>query len=84
MPMAGVLVAGGGELAPALEFSGLGYGPAMALVRHFLDAVAEGTVEPRSWQGQGPLPSHEDGLRQVQVVAAIIASAETGRVVPVG
>ncbi|MCC6168450.1 MAG: hypothetical protein IT329_14600 [Caldilineaceae bacterium] len=43
-----------------------------------LDAVEQATLQPTSWQGRGPLPTHADGLRQVQVVQAIIESARTG------
>ena len=31
-----------------------------------------------SWHGNGPLPSHVDGLRQTQVIMAIIESSERG------
>jgi hypothetical protein len=44
-----------------------------------LDAVAEGTLTPASWQQRGPLPTHHDGLRQVQVVQALLDSVRTGR-----
>ena len=49
--------------------------------RGFVDAVLENTLTPSSWSGYGPLPSGIDGLRQTQVVCAIVESAETGRVV---
>lgn len=79
----GRLSAGGGELRPALEFHGPGYGRPMAMPGHFVDAILEDTLEPQSWQGQGPLPTHEDGLKQTRIVAAIIASAEKGEVVEI-
>ncbi len=82
-PAAGQLVAGGGELVPALEFRGLGGQTLMSLVGHLVDAIVEGTLTPRSWQHNGPLPTHLDGLRQTQVVAAIVRSAETGHTVEV-
>jgi len=50
----------------------------MALVRHIVDAIVEGTDEPTSWRGMGPLPGHMDGLRQVAVVEAVLRSARTG------
>ncbi len=80
-PTTGQLAAGGGELAPALEFRGPAGGTLMALVGYCLDAIQEGTLEPASWQGNGPLPTHVDGLKQTQVVAAIVESAEMGKVV---
>ncbi|MHB1294359.1 MAG: Gfo/Idh/MocA family protein [Anaerolineae bacterium] len=83
-PIAGSLSAGGTELKRALEFHGLNYGEPMALVGHFVDAIEQGTLEPSSWQGLGPLPEQEAGLRQVRVVSAIIESAEKGEAVQVG
>ena len=82
-PTSGTLAAGSAERLPALEFHGLGYGEPMALVRSCLDAIVEGTLTPKSWAHFGPLPTHVDGLRQTQVVAAIVRSAETGRAVQV-
>jgi hypothetical protein len=82
-PTAGRLSVEGSEPCPALEFRGLGYGQPMALVGHCIDAILEDTEQPRSWQGLGPLPTHVDGLRQTQVVTAIIGSAETGKVLEV-
>jgi len=51
------------------------------LARSFVDAVLEDTLTPSSWTEYGPLPTGIDGLRQTQVVCAIVESAETGRVV---
>ena len=82
-PTAGTLSAGGAKLQPSLEFRGLATGGLMALVGHFVNAILEGTLEPESWRGNGPLPVQADGLRQTQVVAAIVRSAETGQVVEV-
>mgnify|MGYP005850145129 CR=1 FL=1 len=82
-PTTGQLAAGGGELSPALEFRGLGGQTLMSLVGHLVDAILEDTLTPASWQGNGPLPTHLDGLKQTQVVMAIIRSAETGQVVEV-
>jgi predicted dehydrogenase len=50
----------------------------MPLVPHMVNAILEDRAEPSSWTGNGPLPSHVDGLRQTQVVTAIMESAETG------
>jgi predicted dehydrogenase len=55
----------------------------MPLVDHIIEAIREGTPEPSSWKGNGPLPGHIDGLRQTQVVAAIIESAEKGEPVSI-
>jgi predicted dehydrogenase len=49
----------------------------------YLQAVAEDTDTPSNWQGFGPLPTGEDGLRAVRVVSAIVQSAETGETVKV-
>jgi len=53
------------------------------VVNSFVDAVLEDTLTPSSWAHYGPLPSGIDGLRQTQVVGAIVESAEQGRVVEV-
>ena len=80
---AGQLTAGGGELSLALEFHGLGYGAPMALSGCIVDAILEDTLTPQSWQNLGPLPTHVDGLKQSQVIAALLHSAETGKTVEV-
>ncbi|MCD6286693.1 MAG: hypothetical protein J7M39_12350, partial [Anaerolineae bacterium] len=53
------------------------------VVNSFADAVLEETLTPSSWAHYGPLPSGIDGLRQTQVVGAIVESSEQGRVVEV-
>jgi len=53
------------------------------VVNSFVDAVLEDTLTPSSWAHYGPLPSGIDGLRQTQVVGAIVGSSEQGRVVEV-
>lgn len=78
-PTAGVLQAGGGQLSPALEFRGLGYGEFMAMPDHFIDAILEDTLTPHSWQRLGPLPTHLDGMKQTRITTAIVESAATGR-----
>ena len=50
----------------------------------FVDAILQDTLTPESWQGNGPLPTHVDGLRQAQAVAAIVKSTQTNEVVRVG
>lgn len=79
----GQLTAGGGDISPALEFDGLGFGQWMALSGYCIDAILEGTLTPHSWQNLGPLPTHVDGLKQTRVVAAIVESARTGRVIEI-
>ncbi|MHB1317821.1 MAG: Gfo/Idh/MocA family oxidoreductase [Anaerolineae bacterium] len=64
-----------------LESFGHGIGKPMALADYVIDAILSGTLTPASWKGPGPLPTHEDGLRQTLAVAAIVESASTGRVV---
>lgn len=79
-PTSGALTAGGGELKRALEAFAF---PTdfWRVAKSFVDAVKENTLTPSSWQAYGPLPTGVDGLRQTQVVCAIVESAEKGRVV---
>jgi predicted dehydrogenase len=79
-PTAGVLEAGGGELKRGLE----AFAPPQdwwRVARGFIDSVLEDTLTPTSWTDYGPLPSGIDGLRQTQVVCAIVESAEKGKLV---
>ena len=79
-PTAGELQAGGGEFKGGLE----AFAPPQnwwRVGRGFVDAVLEDTLTPSSWIDYGPLPSGVDGLRQTQVVCAIVESAEKGEVV---
>ena len=79
-PTSGALKAGGGELRAGLE----AFAPPTnwwRVARGFVDAVLEDTLTPSSWNQCGPLPTGLDGLRQTQVVCAIVESAETGKVV---
>jgi predicted dehydrogenase len=80
-PTAGHLSAGGGEILPALEYRGLGYGDWMAFDGVLIDAILENSLEPRSWRGNGPLPTHHDGLKQAQITTAIVDSAATGKAI---
>jgi hypothetical protein len=70
-------------LTPALQYLGLGYGDWMRFDGFLVDAVLENTLEPQSWQQNGPLPTHVDGLKQTQITTAIVRSAETGKVVEI-
>jgi predicted dehydrogenase len=84
MPSTGQLSAGGGQTALALEQRGPSHGGTMALMRPLIDAILEGTLEPTSYRGNGPLPTHLDGLRQTQIVTAIVDSARMGEPVALG
>jgi predicted dehydrogenase len=80
----GTLAAGGDSTALALQQMGEpAGGGTMALGNPMIDAILENTLEPQSWQDRGPLPNHVDGLRQAQVVVAIVESSQTGRPVTV-
>ncbi len=57
---------------------------AWRLARSFIDGVIEDTLLPASWADYGPLPSGIDGLRQTQIVCAIVESADSGRVIDCG
>jgi len=46
---------------------------------YFIEAIVEGTKEPSSWKGFGPLPSGDDGLEAVRIVSAIERSAREGK-----
>jgi predicted dehydrogenase len=79
-PTAGELVAGGGALKRGFETyeNPLDW---WRVGRSFIDAIVEDTLMPASWSEWGPLPTIADGLRQTQIVCAIVESAEAGRVV---
>ncbi|MBL7198563.1 MAG: Gfo/Idh/MocA family oxidoreductase [Anaerolineae bacterium] len=74
-PTAGELKAGGGDLRYGLEAFAAPL-DSWRVVRSAVDAVLEDTLTPSSWDRYGPLPTGIDGLRQTQVVAAIVESAE--------
>jgi predicted dehydrogenase len=82
-PTAGRLSTQGGEQSSALEFRGLGYGPYLSLVDHFIDAILGDTLEPESWEGLGPLPTHMDGMQQTRVVTSIVKSGQAGQVIEI-
>lgn len=79
-PTAGELKAGGGALKRSLEAFVLPQ-DWWRVTRGFIDAVLENTLTPSSWTGYGPLPAGIDGIRQTQVVCAIVESASSGKVV---
>jgi predicted dehydrogenase len=79
-PTAGELKAGGGALKRGLET----FAPPSdwwRVAQGFIDAVLEDTLTPSTWKRLGPLPTGIDGLRQTQVVSAIVESAREGKVV---
>jgi predicted dehydrogenase len=79
-PLAGDVEAGGEEIKRGLEaFASPKDWWRMA--RSFVDAVLEDTLTPSSWTEYGPLPTGIDGLRQTQIVCAIVQSAEREEVV---
>ena len=82
--LTGPLVGGEAPLALALERMGPSYGGVLALNEAFIDSILEETWEPECWQGRGRLPNHVDGLRQTQIVTAIIESSRRGVPVRVG
>jgi predicted dehydrogenase len=84
MPSTGQLSAGGGHTALALEQRGPSHAGTMALAGLCIDAILEERREPASYQGNGPLPDHVDGLRQAQIVLAIVDSARMGEPVALG
>jgi predicted dehydrogenase len=79
-PTAGDLAAGSGELKLGLEAFALPQDP-WRVSRCFIDATLEDTLSPSSWVEYGPLPTGIDGLRQTQVVCAIVESAESEQVI---
>ena len=81
-PTAGELKAGGGEFKRSLEAFATPQ-DWWRVARGFVDAVLEDTLTPSSWAEYGPLPTGIDGLRQTQVVCAIVESAERGEVIAV-
>jgi predicted dehydrogenase len=83
-PTTGQLSTSVERLQPSLEARGTSAGGLMALVGHFVDAILEDTLTPSRWRDNGPLPTHVDGLKQTEVVAAIVRSAAEDRVVQVG
>jgi predicted dehydrogenase len=62
----------------SLEHLGPDNSNGMMLIPRMLASIAEETLTPSNWQGWGTLPTHLDGLRQVEVVQAIIHSAQKG------
>lgn len=80
-PTTGALSAGGGQQMLSLEYQGLNYGEPTALAGCFIDGILADTWTPPTWKGPGPLPNHLDGLKQTQIIAALLASAEKGEVV---
>ena len=53
------------------------------LADYILDSILEGKDIPSSWEGNGRLPTGEDGLIQTRIVCAIEESARTRREVAI-
>ncbi|MEA3345524.1 MAG: Gfo/Idh/MocA family oxidoreductase [Chloroflexota bacterium] len=79
-PTAGELEAGGGELKLGLETLDLQM-DWWRVARGFVDGMLEDTLTPSSWTDYGPLPTGMDGLKQTQIICAIVESAERGQVI---
>ncbi|MGC9347604.1 MAG: Gfo/Idh/MocA family protein [Anaerolineae bacterium] len=77
-PTAGALETEESEQRVALEASALPQ-DWWRVARGFIDAILEETLTPSSWDRYGPVPTGIDGLRQTQVVNAIVRSAAKGR-----
>lgn len=75
------IVFGEGDMRPALESHVLDSQGGTPFVHQFVQAVLEDSAEPSTWEGNGPLPNQLDGLRQAQIVTAIIESSETGKTI---
>ena len=82
-PSTGDLSAGGGKQVHSLEHRGQSHGGTMAIVGPIIAAIQEGTDEPDCWKGNGPLPNHLDGLKQTEIVDAIVRSSRENRVIVV-
>lgn len=72
-----------GESTLSLEHLGSMDSSGMALIGPIIAGILEGTDEPECWKGNGPLPDHRDGMRQVQAVLAIVESSRTGKPVSI-
>lgn len=81
LPGSDKVSAGEEAFSPSLEYRGAAPGKATSLIGYCIDAILEDTLQPENWSGLGSLPTHVDGLKQVQIVMAIIESARSGRVI---
>jgi len=73
----------GGDVMPSLEMDS-SQPPATRLMDHILASITENKEVPSTWEGNGRLPTGDDGLKQTQIVCAIIESAHTHREVQIG
>jgi predicted dehydrogenase len=73
----------GGEIMPSLVMD-VAQPPATHLMDHILASIAEAKPVPSTWEGNGTLPTGEEGLKQTRIVCAILESARTRREVAVG
>ena len=56
---------------------------ATQLMDHILASIEEDKAVPSTWEGNGRLPTGQDGLMQTKIVSAIIESAEIGKEVEI-
>lgn len=73
----------GGGLMPQLEMDAQ-QPPATRLMDHIVASIFEAKPVPSTWEGNGRLPTGEDGLMQTKIVCAIIESANTRKEVLIG
>lgn len=73
----------GGDVMPSLEMDS-SQPPATRLMDHILASIVENREVPSTWERNGRLPTGDDGLKQTQIVCAIIESAHTHREVLLG
>jgi len=73
----------GGEIMPSLIMDAA-QPPATQMMDHILASIAEDKPIPSTWEGNGSLPTGEEGMKQTKIVCAILESARTHREVAVG
>ncbi|MEA3408313.1 MAG: Gfo/Idh/MocA family oxidoreductase [Chloroflexota bacterium] len=72
----------GGGIMPQLEMDA-SQPQATELMDHILASIEEDKAVPSTWEGNGRLPTGQDGLMQTKIVSAIIESAEIGKEIEV-
>ncbi|MFO7916725.1 MAG: hypothetical protein R6V13_01430 [Anaerolineae bacterium] len=72
----------GGEIMPQLEMDA-DQPSATELMDHILASIEEHKAIPSTWEGNGRLPTGQDGLMQTRIVSAIIESAKIGKEVEI-
>jgi len=72
----------GGDLVPSLQMDA-SQPAATQLMDHIIASIKEDKPVPSTWEGNGGLPTGEDGLKQTKIVCAIIESSKSRREVAV-